>query len=744
MKTIARLCFLSLLFVTEPAQADGLIVIVPPEHQPSVNHHFSFAPLEVSYHRVRVDIDEQRATTAIDQAFYNPNNRRLEGNYIFPMPEGAHIDSFSMDINGSMQQAELLDADKARKLYEDIVRKAKDPALLEYIGRGAFKVRIFPIEPHATKQIKINYTQILKSDNGLSEYVYPLNTEKFSSAPLQDVSIRVDIDSSTPLKSIYSPSHHVEIKRHGERSAVVGFEEKDTRPDSDFKLVFSSHEKEIGIDLLTHKPSGEDGFFMLMLSPGQLSKTKELPAKDLCFVLDTSGSMMGKKLVQAKKALAFCIENLPDSDRFEIIRFSTEAEPHFGQLVEASPQNIKRAKAFINQLKPIGGTAIHEALTKAVSMRSASDRSRPYHIVFLTDGLPTIGESSEDQIVKDATAESHTRIFSFGIGEDVNTHLLDRIAEQSRAISSYVLPEEDLEIKLSNFYTKIARPVLTNLKLKFTRPEIRTSALYPRRLPDLFNGDQLIVYGRYRGDGPSALELSGELDGKTVRLADDILFPANQRANSYIADLWATRRIGWLLDEIRLHGESKELKDEITQLARKYGVVTPYTAYLILEDEAIRNIPILHRNMREMASDSDAVIQAKGMYHSLQIEAADESRRSGRMATGNAIAVQQLKYSYNLKQTNAGPLLNKKTSGKQTKDYNQQARIVNGRSFYQNGNIWNDSTAQSKKQLKQKTIRFNSNEYFEFLNSNIVAAQWLALGANIDLVIEDTLYQIRN
>src|SRR6185436_11992239 len=369
---------------------------------------------------------------------------------------------------GRQVEAELLPAAKARRIYEDIVRKAKDPALMEYADRDVFKVRIFPIEPNSKKRVTISYTQVLKADSGLVSYVYPLNTEKFSAKPVKSVSIKVELTSDRPLKSIYSPSHSVEVKRHGSSRATVGFEATDTHPDTDFALYFAPVKDELGVNLLVHKTSGSDGYFLLLVSPGLEAKRQNIVPKDVAFVLDTSGSMAGKKLEQAKKALRFCVENLNDEDRFEIIRFSTEVEPLFEKLVRASESNREKANDFIKDLKPIGGTAIDDALQKALAIKSSSDR--PFVIIFLTDGKPTIGTTDEEQIVRNVKSQngSRTRVFCFGIGTDVNTHLLDKITEETRAVSQYVLPEEDLEVKVSNFFAKIKDPVLANPTLKFT------------------------------------------------------------------------------------------------------------------------------------------------------------------------------------------------------------------------------------------------------------------------------------
>ncbi|MDB5300819.1 MAG: vault protein inter-alpha-trypsin protein, partial [Phycisphaerales bacterium] len=422
----------ALLVCPNLCRADGFIIIhnPPPTVVPG---HFAFAPLEVVYHHVNVEINDQVATTSVDQEFFNPNRGDLEGTYIFPLPAGAHIDKFSMDINGKMMDAELLPADKARALYEEIVRKYRDPALLEYMGRDAFKVRIFPIQANSRKKVKLQYTQLLTADSGLVEYAYPMNTEKFSARPLAEVSVKITLSSKDPLKTIYSPSNTVEIKRDGDRRAVVGWEQKNVRPDQDFKLIFSRSKQAVGVDLLTYRASGEDGYFLLLASPGLESPKGAIQKKDICFILDTSGSMAGPKIEQAKKALSFCVNNLNEGDRFEVIRFSTECEPLFGELKNAGKENVAKALSFVKDLKAIGGTAISDALHQAMGMKR--DASRPYVVVFLTDGQPTIGETSEDAIVAKADKESHgdTRVFCFGIGTDVNTHLLDRIAADTRA-----------------------------------------------------------------------------------------------------------------------------------------------------------------------------------------------------------------------------------------------------------------------------------------------------------------------
>ena len=756
------LILVSLLAFCEAARADGFIIV---EHPIRVPGHFPFAPMEVSYHHVTVAIDDRVATTSVDEEFHNPGGERTEGTYLFPLPAGAHIDKFSMDINGTQADAELLPADKARGIYEDIVRKMRDPALLEYVGRDAFKVRIFPIEPNGTKHIKISYTQILKEDAGMVEYSYPLNTEKFSSKLIPDVSVTVKVKSSDPLKSVYCPTHNAEIKRHGDNEATIGYEEKNARPDTDFKLIFSHAKSEVGIKLLTFKrPGSDDGYFMLMASPGAgLGNLPKAGAKDIVFVLDTSGSMADHgKIDQAKKALNFCLANLNDNDRFDVVRFSTEAEPLFSEMERADPKHVTQAREFVAGLKPTGGTAIDDALASALKLRQGDDDSkrRPFMIVFLTDGAPTVGTTDEDQIVKRATDRAaDVRIFCFGIGSDVNTHLLDRIADATRAASQYVLPDEDIEVKLSSFYDKVKEPVLTDVKLTFGGDPVHTMQLYPSSLPDLFKGDTLLVFGKYSGDGAGSAKLSGMLNGKPVEFAEDVKFTSDSTEHEFIPRMWAARRVGWMLDEIRLHGESSELKDEVVRLSREYGIVTPYTSYLIMEDERRRGIPEMSRSFGEMEKDAPAADAAKVAFDSTVTESIQPGARSGAQALANAEAYGQLKRSSNLQDASYATGMDKLSlsgSGgggattqpafgyRATQNYAQQVRLVNGRAFYQNGPTWSDSTAQSKKELKQQNIRFNSDEYFALLRDHPDSAQWLALGDNVDLVIDDTLYSVRD
>lgn len=757
MKTIFGLLFTVCLGVQ--AFASGLIILHEPDFwRPPRQPHpppSSAIALELQSLHANVRVKDQVAETSVEQEFYNPNSRQVEGTFLFPVPKGAAISKFSMEINGKQVEAELLAADKARSIYEDIVRKLKDPALLEYAGRDLFKVRIFPIEAHGKKRIHLSYSQVLKADSGLVNYAFPLKTAS------KDLSLKIDLDSKRPLKNIYSPSHSVEVKRHSPTKATIGFESCEAKPDGEFQLYYSTENSDVALDLLTYKRAGEDGYFLLLASPGLETKAAtKVISKDVLFVLDTSGSMAGAKLEQAKKALSFCVENLNDSDRFEIIRFATEVETLFAKLVDASAAQRSRAQSFIKDLKPNGGTAINDALQKALALRP-EEGERPFVIIFLTDGRPTIGVTSETAIVENVTRgnRANTRIFCFGIGTDVNTHLLDKITEHTKAFSQYVLPEEDLEIKVSNFFSKIKEPVLANPKLSFP-DAIRATKMYPSPLPDLFKGEQIVLVGRYSSHGSGAIEIVGKVNQETRKFAEDVKFPDEASGHEFIPRLWAMRRVGYLLDEMRLHGDNKELKDEVTELARKYSIVTPYTAYLIVEDEKQRGIADVSRSVR---LQSGVAGEADHLYfHNQQRE------RDGAGAVGNARSFFRLKSADSADAlvlgneeavrgavTAAAPLPSltpaqkprtevelKKEVRSRSDLYAQQARFAGGRAFYQNGPQWIDSEVQKQNQAKRQRVQFNSEQYFALLKQQPEVAPWAALGRNVQFVLKDTIYEI--
>lgn len=737
-----RLSFIILLLLAVGGAlfGDGFIIIEPEPIVMPVPELPNPFPLEVKYHKVDVTINELSALTEIDQLFYNPTNRRVEGTYLFPIPKNAAIKRFTMYIDGKRTEAELLDASKARKIYEDIVRSMQDPALLEYEGRSLFKVRIFPIEPRSEKRVTISYNEILESDNGTTEYTYPLNTEKFSAKELRETTINVRLNSSEPLKGIYCTSHNAEIVRKGEKSALISYEEQNSRPDRDFKLYFHRDSSKFGASILSYREPGKDGFFFLNISPGYEIEANEISSKDITFVLDTSGSMAGEKLEQAKRALLFCINNLNPGDRFEVIRFSTEAEQLFGGLKGYDSSTKVEARKFIEDFRPIGGTNIEEALTMALS--NSKGGTNPHLIVFITDGRPTIGEMDEAKLLaKVDKKNSHkTRIFTFGIGTELNIHLLDKLTENSRAYRSYISPEEDIEVKISNFYLKVQSPVLSNIRLTFPKG-IRTERIHPHNLPDLFRGSSLNILGRYKGSGEGIVILEGTVNGKPQSYKFKLDFPTEERDNEAVPRLWAARRVGYLLDLIRLNGESRELVEEVTELARSYGIITPYTSYLIVEDETVRTgrgeLDAENQTLNNILTDRSPLLEeSKKDYYRMK-------EKSGNKSVEASEELQALNEVDNISQTSQGDnRLYYSDEGGKVKNLSQQHKNIRGRAFYQTGDYWIDSEIQNSKAKRVIKIRFAGKEYFKLLKDKPEAVNYLYLGRNIRFLMDGVIYEI--
>ncbi len=567
------------LVAASSANAHGLLI--PAEK--------NVPPLAMLNHQVKINIEEQVATTQVEQTFRNHTDRDLEATYVFPVPKGASVQNFTMWVGGKEVKGELVEADKARQMYTDIVRRTQDPGLLEYMGNNLLRLRVFPVPAKADQKVALRFTAIAPRDRDLVEYVYPLKTDGKATRTLEKFSLDVSLKSQHPIQNIYSPTHAISVSRPNDHEANVRFEREQALLDKDFQLFYTVGDKDVGLTALTQRPmTGEPGYALLLLSPRvELSKAQVIP-RDVVLVLDTSGSMRGIKMDQARRALKYCLSNLNSHDRFTVINFATTVNKYREQFVDARKEQLDDARKWVENLEPTGGTAINDALKAALQMRT-SDPGRSFMVVFFTDGQPTIGETKPDKILQNVTAQnsSNTRIFTFGVGDDVNATMLDQISEQTRALSTFVRPSEDIEVKVSSLYSKISHPVLADVKLS-VGPSVSLQEIYPPQLPDLFVGGQVVVLARYTGHGPTTIKVTGTVGMETREYVYEMIFPEKTEATKeFVEHLWARRKVGYLLDQIRANGEKKELVDETVALAKKYGIATPYTSYLIVPDTAL-------------------------------------------------------------------------------------------------------------------------------------------------------------
>ena len=684
--------------------------------------------------RLDIEIEDQVAKTTVTTIVHNPASRQMEGTFLFPLPPNAAVSQFSFEIDGKQVSGELLDADKARQTYQDIVRRLKDPALLEYDGSGVFKASIFPVPPGKDRKMQLTYTQVCRADAGIVRYFHPIKLARSDAPGGGELVVDVRIRAKTAIKSIYSPTHKFDITRDGDYRAQATCEEKNTDFNKDLTLYYTLKDADFGMNVMCHRVPGEDGYFMLLASPKQAWAETAIQAKDVVLVLDTSGSMSGEKIEQARNALKYCLKSLSKDDRFDIITFATAVHKFEDGLVKADADQIKRATSFVNDIDAAGGTSLNDALVEACKVAKSSEG--PAMILFFTDGCPTVGEQDTTAILKNVAEANHkdgkprARLFDFGVGDDVDAQLLDRLADQNAGASAYVRPSEDIETAASSLFDKVRYPVLSDVALKIEG--LRTQDLYPARLPDLFKGSQLLLVGRYEGGGDKMLRLTGNAGDKPVSLDFEASFAEKQADNPFIPRVWATRHIGKLLDEIRLHGESKELKDEIVRLALKYGIVTPYTSYLVLDDESAhpgRPIPLAQRGARDAFGATPAVPGAggpagmPGMPGGMAPAAAKQSlgMATGAGAVNAAQAIGALKR--NEQATEAG-----------------RTRVVGEKTFYLDGDWYVDSTFDDKLPLVK--VQAFSDAYFELCKASPLLAKYLAVGDKVRLRVKDTCLEI--
>ena len=691
---LAALAGLAMLTAAAPAlRADGLII---PDRRPGER----VPPLSVKYHHVKVEIVNQVARTSVDQVFINHFGRDIEGTYIFPVPEGASVSEFAMYVGNERVKGEILDSREARRIYEDIVRRMRDPGLLEYIGRDLFRARVFPIPANGEKRVQISYTEVLKSENGLVKYLYPLNTEKFSRDPLEDVSISIRIESQVPIVNVYSPSHKVSVRKDGEGRARVGYEDGHVRPDKDFLVYYSLSKDDVGLSFMNW--SGPDGgYFMLLASPRFAAPGDKIINKNIVLVLDSSGSMSGAKIRQAKEAARFVLNHLDRRDEFTLVDFDDGVAAFSEGLVPATGDNVGRALKFVDAIEDSGGTNINDALIGALSRMRDGDR--PNYILFLTDGLPTVGTTETADILRNIRKANglRSRVFVFGVGNDVNTELLDRIASDHRGTSVYIAETEDLEVALSSFYEKISSPLLADLSVDFKG--IETNQVYPRDLPDLFKGSQLVLVGTYRGRGPVSVVLTGKSGREEKRFVLESRALAGGSQFNFLPRLWATRRIGYLLEEIRLQGSNQELVDEIRRLGLKYGIVTPFTSFLVTEKEQLT-----------LALDAAAPAAQ---------EAIAARQTFGVGAVKAAKATQAFKLEDRAAQVASERILYK-----------------DDKTFYLKDGVWTDS--EYKDGAPTTEVKFNSDEFFRLIREKPGLAKYLSAGDNLIVVFEGVNYRI--
>lgn len=723
----------------------------------------SFEVKEVS---LDVRILDQVADVQVSQTFHNPGSFQLESEYLFPMPEDGAIQNFVLLVDGKELPGRLLSKDEARRIYEEIVRTRRDPALLEYMGRGLYRTSVFPIPPGADRKVTMRYTQVCKRDRDVVEFAYPLATQKLTAKPIQKLLLSLRIESRDPIKSVYSPTYDARIERAGDRDLRVHFEQFNTIPTADFRLIYTLSEGSMGASVLSYRPSAsEDGYFMLLASPEVKAANAKRQPKTVVFVLDRSGSMSGKKIEQARNALKFVLGNLGEDDTFNIVAYDDRVETFKPELQRYSPRSREEAERFVDNIREGGSTNIDGALKSAMEM--IRDDSRPSYVLFLTDGLPTAGETKEIAIAEHCRSSNtnRARLFVFGVGFDVNARLLDRLSAGNSGTSEYVKPDEDIEAKVGRYYAKLTAPALYDLRVELSGTDVNRT--YPRDIPDLFEGGQLVLMGRYREGGKTTVRLSGKVGGERRSFEFPVELASTGRSSShdFVEKIWATRRVGDLIDQIDLHGQNKELVDELVAISMKYGILTPYTSFLADEnqslhanaDNAIRAKKSLER--LDVVSGADGV-NLRGAKQELKLAERAAAPAPAGIPFGLNLPNQQTQLPAGQQaqpRGAGGPSVGRSglsMGGMMGGGYGdgmarseaaktvQNVRQIGSKTFYRKAGRWIDSSVKPEDETKAVVIRLFSDEFFTLArNQKPEMNQYLTFDDPVTVELEGKVYR---
>ncbi len=597
---------------------------------------------------VDASIDQQIATTQVTQVFQNHGSTAMEVSFVFPLPYDGAVDQMTFLVDGKEYEAKLLKADEARRIYEGYLRRNQDPALLEWVGTGMFRSSVFPLPPGGTRTVTLRYSQLLRKDGSLTDYLFPLATTRYTAKPIEKVSFRVAISDTQEIKNVYSPTHSVDIKRDDAKNVVVSLGMANVVPQFDFRLIYDSSAAAVQANLLSYWPEGEDqGYFVMLASPSIPSETNTAVRKSVIFVLDQSGSMSGQKIEQAREAAKFVLNNLNADDLFNIISYDGSVRSMSLELQRFGPETRQTAVGFINGINAGGSTNIDDAL--ATALKQISDGSLPHYIVFLTDGMPTAGETNELKIAENCKNRNawQARVISFGVGYDVNSRLLDRISRDNFGQSEYVSPNENIEEAVARLYKKISAPVLTKMTIDYQVAGVTpadgpaTNRIYPQMQSELFAGNQLVMVGRYKKAGAAKIKIAGEVAGKPQTFEFDVEFTGAQSGGRYpfVAKIWAMRRVGEIIDLLDLQGKNQELVDELIKLSLKHGIVTPYTAYLADENSDFRQLSDYRYQSEEAGKELAGLGGAGGGQAAFGLRSQKNSMKSvDNLAAGQELA----------------------------------------------------------------------------------------------------------
>jgi Ca-activated chloride channel family protein len=695
------------LVVPFAAQAQGWIIPRPCLPRPCIpgapcsrcDRPVSFVERRAS--EVKADLVDGVLRYEVTETFVNRGGGIGEADYLFPLPKNSAFQDLRLSINGELVSGEALNAGEARRIYEEIVRRQRDPALVEWMGHGLLRTRIFPIAPGEEKKVVVRFQAVAEREGDA------LRVDYFRGAKHQgngngdgDSRERSSFVLSYPVSSSYgapySPTHAIVSRiNSGRRTVIVNGEGGEV-----ILLVPIRRATEAAITALTYAPAREDGFALITLSP-PMSRRQVTP-RDVTLVLDVSGSMSGKKIVQARAAALQVLQTLSPSDRFRIIDFSTDVRTFRDELSSASGANVAAASRYIESLDASGSTNISGALEEA--LRPIETSGRLGVVLFVTDGEPTVGERNPETIASEAARRrGNRRVFSFGIGAELNAALIERLAIEGRGTAQFVRADESIERAVSIVASRLTNPVVTDLRVR--ADGVRLLKMQPADGADLFAGQDLVILTRYRGDGASTLRFEGRTPTGPVTWATRVVFPASKRENSFIARLWATGRVGSLSAERARNGSSSEIDNEIRELGERYGIPTEFSSYLVLEPGMRRDRAI---GDQQLQLNSAVVTGAARAAATARTESFERAKMSAAQRSAKTLADTGADVASGAGLQRAGDRLFRLTDG-----------------------TWTDTRISDDAKLRRVNVKAYSTAYFKLIDAIPSLREPLALGDRV-------------
>jgi Ca-activated chloride channel family protein len=673
-----------------------------------------------SHSDVRVELADRVLKYDVEERFVNRGAAVGEADYLFPLPNNAAFQDLKLSINGELVAGETMSADTARRIYETIVRTQRDPALVEWMGHGLLRARIFPLNPGEEKTVVVRFQSVVprEGDALRIDYFRGVGQNASMSRDVGATSFTLSYRPSNDLGQPYSPTHSLDIADHdGMRVTTVRGDARDVT-----LLVPLRRSGAAAVSMLPYAPGNEDGFALFTITPPVLARGEVTP-RDITLVIDVSGSMQGRKIEQARAAGRQLLSTLRPEDHFRLIDFSSDVRTFRDDYLPATAGNLREAMHYLDALEAQGGTNIEGALREA--LRPSVTSGRLPLVLFVTDGEPTVGEQRADRLAAiggegASQGSAQRRIFTFGLGSDVNVSLLEQLALGGRGTADFVRPDESVERVVGIVAKRLVDPVLTDVRVRVDG-DVRLSRMLPTQASDAFADRDLIVLARYSGHGRAHVTVEGSRRGAPVRWTTDVDFPDRERQNPFVARLWATQRVGYLSAEKRRTGGSSEVDEEIRMLGERYGIPTEFTSYLVTEPQFNRV------SLVRSSNGAPVPLAAPAIGGAAESKRLAEAPRDARFESAKVASAQRAMSTISVADSLATA-----TAGR---DAARSVRRVDVRTFLLRDSVWTDQRYRSE--VPTITIKPFSKAYFDLLNAIPELRPVFALGPRVIIAGRD-------